>query len=95
MWEQSRKGKQRACDVSDSDLALEACRHELEAMAMLISDRTLGLSIAQAVDSDACAIAEVKAAEKQAIRDRDFAITLSQDLYAKPAPVRPKDKKKE
>ncbi|KAG9506450.1 hypothetical protein J7337_003433 [Fusarium musae] len=77
LWEQSRKGKQREGQVTDSDLALEACRHELELMAAQISDQALALSIARAVESDGQLIREAQLAEEQAAKDREYAVRLN------------------
>lgn len=79
LWEQSRKGKQREGELTDVDLAFEACRQELEAMTAQISDQALALSIARAVDSDGQLIREAQLAEEQAARDREFALTISKD----------------
>ncbi|KAI7762763.1 hypothetical protein LZL87_008204 [Fusarium oxysporum] len=83
-WEQSRKGKQREGEVSDSDLALEACRHELQAMAAQISDQALALSIARAVESDGQIIREAQLAEQQAARDHEYAVRLSNNPDTNP-----------
>ncbi|CAG9946053.1 unnamed protein product [Clonostachys rosea f. rosea IK726] len=95
LLEQSRKGKQRLGETTDSDLALEACRHELESMAMLVSDRALSLSMARAVNSDARAIAKARASEEQAARDREFAVRLSRDPHTEPTPAEAKNEEEE
>ncbi|KAF4957115.1 hypothetical protein FGADI_3334 [Fusarium gaditjirri] len=77
LWEQSRKGKQREGEVTDSDLALEACRHELELMTAQVTDQVMALSIARAVESDGHVIREAQLAEEQARKDREYAIRLS------------------
>src|SRR6478609_3194167 len=77
LWEQSRKGKQREGEVTDSDFALLACRQELELMTAQISDQVLALSIARAVESDGQLIREAQLAEEQAVKDREYAIRLS------------------
>ncbi|EWG54286.1 hypothetical protein FVEG_12538 [Fusarium verticillioides 7600] len=82
LWGQSKKGKQREGQVTDSDLALEACRHELELMAAQISDQALALSIARAVESDGQLIREAQLVEEQAAKDREYAIRLSNDPIA-------------
>ncbi|WKT54450.1 hypothetical protein QSH57_005034 [Fusarium oxysporum f. sp. vasinfectum] len=87
LWEQSRKGKQREGELTDVDLAFEACRHELEAMTAQISDHILALSIARAVDSDAQAIRKAQLAEEEAARDHAYALMLSDDPSAAPRPV--------
>ncbi|EWY79541.1 hypothetical protein FOYG_17289 [Fusarium oxysporum NRRL 32931] len=87
LWEQSRKGKQREGELTDVDLAFEACRHELEAMTAQISDHILALSIARAVDSDAQAIRKAQLAEEEAARDHTYALMLSDDPSAAPRPV--------
>ncbi|KAF5574296.1 IBR finger domain-containing protein [Fusarium pseudocircinatum] len=79
LWEQSRKGKQREGHLTDSDLALEACRHELELMTAQISDQALALSIARAVESDGQLIREAQLAEEQAVNDREYAVRLFRD----------------
>ncbi|CAJ0540952.1 Ff.00g078070.m01.CDS01 [Fusarium sp. VM40] len=87
LWEQSRKGKQREGELTDVDLALEACRQELEAMTAHISDHMLALSIARAVDSDGQVIREAQLVEQQAARDREFALALSNDPNARARPI--------
>lgn len=87
LWEQRKKGKQREGEVADPDLAAELCRHELETLATLVQDRILSLSIARAVDSDSRVIAEAKAAEARAPRDRELALELSRNPNAKIAPA--------
>ncbi|KAF5642317.1 IBR finger domain protein [Fusarium tjaetaba] len=79
IWEQSAKGKQREGNLTDADLALEACRIELEAMTAQISDHALALSIARAVDADAQIIMEAQLAEEQAARDHEYALRLDAD----------------
>ncbi|KAF5704810.1 IBR-like protein [Fusarium globosum] len=82
IWEQSKKGKQREGEVADSDLALEACRHELEVMTAQISDQVMALSIARAVESDGQLIREAQLAEEQAAKDREYAARLARDPSA-------------
>ncbi|RKL29204.1 hypothetical protein BFJ72_g12113 [Fusarium proliferatum] len=82
IWEQSKKGKQREGEVADSDLALEACRHELEMMTAQISDQVMALSIARAVESDGQLIREAQLAEEQAAKDREYAVRLARDPSA-------------
>ncbi|KAM0344780.1 hypothetical protein ACHAPU_007155 [Fusarium lateritium] len=77
LLERSTKGKQRAGEYTDSELALKAYRHEIDDIAVHVSDRSLALSIARAVDTDARLIAQVQAAEVEAEKDRQFAIRLS------------------
>ncbi|KAI8722998.1 RING-type domain-containing protein [Fusarium sp. LHS14.1] len=84
LCESSKKGKEREGEVLDADVALGACRHELEQMAEFASDHALCLSIAKAVDLDATLIAELQAEEEQAARDREFARRLSRDPRATP-----------
>ncbi|KAF4962841.1 hypothetical protein FSARC_9084 [Fusarium sarcochroum] len=87
LWEQSRKGKQRAGELTDSDLAVEACRHELEAVTLQVSDHTLASSIARAVQSDADIVRELQVAEEQAVSDREYAERLSTDPKARATPA--------
>lgn len=94
-WGGSSKSKQRAGELSDADLAMQACCLELEAMATLISDHGLGLSIAQAVEVDAGAITEIETVEKQASRDHEFAMRLSTDPHTTPLLIRPGDMQNE
>lgn len=84
LCERSKKGKEREGEVLDADVALGACRHELEQMAKFASDQALCLSIVKAVDLDATLIAEVQAEEEQAARDHEFALRLSRDPNAVP-----------
>ncbi|RMJ16380.1 hypothetical protein CDV36_003924 [Fusarium kuroshium] len=83
--EHAKKGKHREGEIIDSEVALEACRQELEEMATLISDQALCISIAKAVESDALLIAEAKATEEQATGDRALALRLSGNPPARPA----------
>ncbi|KAM0233003.1 hypothetical protein ACHAPO_007468 [Fusarium lateritium] len=76
---ESLKGKQRAGEKTDLDIALEAYHDELEAVAIQAFDHTMALSIARAVSSDAPIIAEAQEAEEQAERDHQFAMSLSGD----------------
>ncbi|KAG5799374.1 hypothetical protein H9Q69_001585 [Fusarium xylarioides] len=82
LWKQSKKGKQHEGEVTDSDLAFEACRHELELMTAQISDQVMALSIARAVESDGQLIREAQLAEEQAVKDREYAVRLSRDPNA-------------
>ncbi|UPK91804.1 hypothetical protein LCI18_002739 [Fusarium solani-melongenae] len=83
-YEHSKKGKHREDEIIDSEVALEACRKELEEMAAFLSDQAFCISIARAVESDALLIAEAKAAEEQAASDRAFALRLSGNPKATP-----------
>jgi hypothetical protein len=87
LLQQSSKGKQREGELTDVDLALEACRHELEAMTTQISDHILALSIARAVESDAQVIKQAQLVEDEAARDHAYALMLSGDPSAAPGPV--------
>ncbi|VTO87338.1 unnamed protein product [Fusarium graminearum] len=89
------KGKQRAGELMDSDLALEICRHEIQSMVTQVSDRVLAKSIARAVDTDARVIGEAQLAEDQAARDRKFAIRLSSNPNARAGPAASNGKKAE
>ncbi|KAL2691247.1 hypothetical protein Neosp_001628 [[Neocosmospora] mangrovei] len=91
-FERSKKGKHRADEMMDSDVALEACRQELKEVATVASDHALCLSIA---DLDAPLIAQIMAQEEQAARDREFALRLSTNPNATPAAARPIIKKRE
>ncbi|KAF5557783.1 IBR finger domain-containing protein [Fusarium phyllophilum] len=82
LWELSKKGKQREGEVTDSDLAFEACRHELELMTAQISDQVMALSVARAVESDGQLIREAQLAEEQAAKDHEYAVRLSKDPNA-------------
>ena len=95
LCERSSKGKQRAGELTDSDLAIEICRHEIQSMVTQVSDRVLAKSIARAVDTDARVIREAQLAEDQAVRDRKFAISLSSKPNARAGPVTSKGKKQE
>ncbi|GKU08612.1 unnamed protein product [Fusarium langsethiae] len=95
LCERSSKGKQRAGELTDSDLAIEICRHEIQSMVTQVSDRVLAKSIARAVDTDARVIREAQLAEDQAARDRKFAISLSSKPNARAGPVASKGKKQE
>ncbi|KAM5364228.1 hypothetical protein ACJZ2D_011606 [Fusarium nematophilum] len=91
---QLQEGQNRDGEIPDSELALEACRYELESMENLISDRSLSLSIARAVEADGGVIAAARAAEDQAARDREFALRLSSNPRARPGRSRAKANKK-
>ncbi|KAF4452115.1 hypothetical protein F53441_5048 [Fusarium austroafricanum] len=91
--EHSSKGKRRAGELSDSDLALEACRHEIELLASQVYDQIMAASISRAVETDGALIREARLAEEQAARDHEFAIRLSTDPNARAGPAAPEGKK--
>jgi hypothetical protein len=74
---ESMKGKQRADEKTDLDIALEIYQNELDTVSNHAYDREMALSIARAVLSDASIIIEAQEAEDQAERDHRFAMSLS------------------
>jgi hypothetical protein len=56
----SSKGKGREGDLSDAEYALRLYRREFEAHSLLVSDRRMIRSIAQAVQTDGIVIAEYR-----------------------------------
>ncbi|KAF4986598.1 hypothetical protein FGRMN_10766 [Fusarium graminum] len=86
-WQRSSKGKQRAGEHTDSELALEAYRYEIDQIATYVSDRNLALSMAQAVEKDARLIADLQAVEREAERDHQLALRLSTNPGADATPT--------
>ncbi|ROV99688.1 hypothetical protein VSDG_03139 [Cytospora chrysosperma] len=78
------KGKQRAGEVSDFELALSCYRTELESSTMFVSDRHMCMSIASAVHRDGEVINDLMAQEKQAAADRGLALRSQDGII--PAP---------
>lgn len=68
------KGKYRAGEAPDFELALECFNSELESLHVLLHDRAMTRSLARAVVSDADIIRELVHQEEQATRDREFAL---------------------
>lgn len=68
------KGKQRADEVDDLQLAMSCYEAELQAFQVFIKDKLMSSSIAKAVCEDAPLIAELEAQEKQATEDRSLAL---------------------
>lgn len=73
----SSKGKGRAGEKTDTELAFEVYKSELEPFNTLISDRTMCRSIAQAVATDGPLLRHEAQNEEQAARDRQLAQSLS------------------
>ncbi|KAK1721081.1 IBR finger domain-containing protein [Colletotrichum lupini] len=74
---QSNKGKCRADEATDHDIAIETYKSEIEAHALLAADRRMCKSIAKANQTDARLITNLARQEDQAARDRAAAIRLS------------------
>ncbi|OHF02232.1 IBR finger domain-containing protein [Colletotrichum orchidophilum] len=74
---QSSKGKSRIDEVSDLDLAIETYNAELKTQAGLAADRCMCKSIVKANRSDCRLIEILTKQEKQATRDREAAVRLS------------------
>ncbi|KXH25105.1 IBR finger domain-containing protein [Colletotrichum salicis] len=74
---QSSKGKCRAGEVTDLDLAIETYKSELKSHALLAADRCMCKSIARANQTDGRLITNLARQEDQAARDRHAAIRLS------------------
>ena len=72
-----QKGKHREGEIPDFDLAIAACKSELEALELLLADRIMCTSIARAVHSDGSLIYAGMAAEDQIVRDRQFVQSLN------------------
>ena len=71
------KGKSRADVVSDSDLAFQLYKLQLESGLSRLSDHRIAQSIAQAVVQDGMLILEHQAEEDLADQDRQYALCLS------------------
>ncbi|KAM5490265.1 hypothetical protein McaMca56_008073 [Microsporum canis] len=74
-YDRRRKGKYRADNLPDSELACEAFQAEIKGSIDLLSDLRLAHSIAHAVDSDGQVIAGILQDEAQARQDRRLALT--------------------
>ncbi|KAK1465719.1 IBR finger domain-containing protein [Colletotrichum melonis] len=89
---QSNKGKCRADEATDLDIAIETYKSEIEAHALLAADRRMCKSIAKANQTDARLINNLARQEDQAARDRAAAVRLSNggelDEDVPAAPVR-------
>ncbi|KAE8140870.1 hypothetical protein BDV38DRAFT_279846 [Aspergillus pseudotamarii] len=79
LFDGKQKGKGRADEPLDIDLALTAFRHEVQAHIGFLNDLKLAHSIAHAGYMDSPAIACITQGELQAQRDRRLAITISAD----------------
>ncbi|KAK0666973.1 hypothetical protein QBC41DRAFT_396779 [Cercophora samala] len=73
----SRKGKGRAGEKPDFDVAIEGYRDELLRASQLLSDEVISQSIARAVIQDAGALQALEAEEQRAASDREMALQLS------------------
>ncbi|KAF2144346.1 uncharacterized protein K452DRAFT_306925 [Aplosporella prunicola CBS 121167] len=73
------KGKGVEGTVSDADYALELYRQEIGESIQYLNDRTMGRSIANAVQSDRHLLGEVSREEEIAIHDRELALKLNGD----------------
>ncbi|KEZ45631.1 hypothetical protein SAPIO_CDS1988 [Scedosporium apiospermum] len=74
------KGKHKAGEMRDDQLAMETYRRELTSMSQCIADRRLCDSMARAVEQDADAIAAHTQIEEQAVNDRMEALRLDPEL---------------
>ncbi|KAM5480954.1 hypothetical protein McanCB56680_004506 [Microsporum canis] len=74
-YDRRRKGKYRADNLPDSELACEAFQAEIKGSIDLLSDLRLAHSIAHAEDSDGQVIAGILQDEAQARQDRRLALT--------------------
>lgn len=68
------KGKHRAGEPPDRELAAELFKQELESLASFHADRAMCRSIAQAVLADGEAIQDHVGAEQQVVADRNYAL---------------------
>lgn len=68
------KGKQRAGEISDFEVAMSYYKIELESGTTLVSDRHMCMSIAEAVRRDGELVNELRAQEERAVADRAIAI---------------------
>lgn len=71
------KGKGRAGEVDDNDLAMTMFREGLENMSLIIADRRMGRSMTRAVIMDAKLLTDSAAQEQIAANDRAMAQRLS------------------
>ena len=68
------KGKQRADETRDEELAVEVFKRELESLGQFHSDLILSQSIARAVVEDGAIVASYAQSEHQARHDREHAL---------------------
>jgi hypothetical protein len=68
------KGKQRAGEVRDGELAVEVFKSELKSLNRFRSDQILSQSIARAVVQDGAVVASYAQSEEQARHDREQAL---------------------
>lgn len=78
------KGKQRAGEVTDFELALGCYRAELESGTAFVSDRHMCMSIASAVRWDGDVINDMMAQEEQAMADRGLALRSRDGIIPPP-----------
>lgn len=71
------KGKSKAGEVADNDLAMTMFRDDLENMSLIIADRKMGRSITRAVTMDAALLSNSVPREQVAADDRAVAQRLS------------------
>ena len=71
------KGKQQAGTTSDSEIALGNLEEHLQAQSMILSDRRMTQSIAEAVLHDGTLLSQSQAEEEMASRDRSLAHRLN------------------
>ena len=72
----SGKGKRKAGEISDDQLALEIYQKDLERSATIITDRSLTKSISRACHLDGTTITSLQAQEQLAVHDRAVACRL-------------------
>ena len=70
------KGKGREGVLSDSQIAFQMYKEDLERTAVLVADRTMSSSIARACESDGVVVVESLSQEQAAAGDRDVACAL-------------------
>ncbi|CAK4030698.1 Hypothetical predicted protein [Lecanosticta acicola] len=86
-YEATKKGKYKADDIPDLEVAYASYLDEIKAQLQILDDIKLAHSIANAVSVDAEAIEEVVRAESQAQRDRQVALLMDAgDTDVEPPP---------
>lgn len=76
--EENSKGKSRADEIPDIDVAVSTYQLEVQAHIQFMHDLKLAHSIASAVDTDGQAIAEATQGESQAQQDRQLALQVNE-----------------
>lgn len=74
--ELTNRNKSKQGSLADADHALNAYKEELEGLETFVSDRRMGRSISEAVESDGEYISAARVEEQNALRDHRLACSL-------------------